>query len=105
MCVCVLCREMVKGSHLRPLEKKDKDGGSVLRQPWNAAASDGVTGGEVRGEGVSLVEGEGEMSLQSFVREWRKLSTHPQDQYKYTLCLNIFFRQCVCFSKVCCVYW
>ncbi|CAI8010334.1 Coiled-coil domain-containing protein 103 [Geodia barretti] len=77
-------REIVKGSHLRPLEKKDTSGRGGFRQPWNPAVSDrgGVEGRE-EGEEVTLGEGGAEMSLQSFMREWRRLAAQPQDQYRF----------------------
>ena len=82
LCLYV-CREIVKGSHLRPLEKKDTSGRGGFRQPWNPAVSDrgGVEGRE-EGEEVTLGEGGAEMSLQSFMREWRRLAAQPQDQYR-----------------------
>ena len=84
VCVCVLCREIVKGSHLKPLEKKDTTGHGVFRQPWNTASSGRADVGE-RGEGedMSLGRGDIELSQQSFVREWRRLATQPQTQYRY----------------------
>ena len=74
----------MKGSHLRPLEKKDTSGSGGFRQPWNPAAGDRVReGGGGEGEGVSLGgEGGRELSLQSFMREWRRLATQPQEQYR-----------------------
>ena len=72
---------MVKGSHLRPLEKKDTSRGGGFRQPWNpAAVNDRVVG--VGGEGVELGDGGAELSLQSFMREWRRLANQSQDQYR-----------------------
>ena len=81
------CREMVKGSNLRPLERKDTRGSGGFRQPWNPAANVIGLGGEGGGEreGVILGEGGTELNLQSFVREWRRLATQPQDQYRYIL--------------------
>ena len=83
----ISCREIVKGSHLRPLEQKDTKGTGVFRQPWNTAAHEGNTKDGVRGRGGGGESGElGEGGLllnqQSFVREWRRLTSKPQDQYR-----------------------
>ena len=85
--LCLIsCREIVKGSHLRPLEQKDTRGSGGFRQPWNTAAREGNTKdtGRGGGEGGSggLGEGGSVLNQQSFVREWRRQTSQPQDQYR-----------------------
>ena len=73
-------REIVKGSHLRPLEQKDVRGDGGFHQTWNTAACDKKP--KDVGESGDLSAGMTVVNLQSFVREWRRLASQSQAQYR-----------------------
>ena len=74
-------RDIVKASHIQPLDRKDIVGGS-RNQPWNSVSTsakettDGtVTAGLLKGCGLPS-------STQEFIREWRRLKGNEQQQYQ-----------------------
>ena len=78
------CRDIVKASHLSPLDRQDILGSASQRQPWNPVAHRGEE------EGVGGIRGGGQgwcvsglpKSVQEFKREWRKLKQSPEHQYQ-----------------------
>lgn len=109
-CSLHTCREIVKGSHLRPLEERDTKGSGGFRQPWNTAAcreKTGGGGGEGEGEVgvVSLSNSRATLNLQSFMREWRKLSPEPRDQYRYLYVYCDSIIMCISLSVYIHVTW
>ena len=80
-------RDIVKASHLNPLERKDILSDGSRKQPWNAVTSapvrDGGGGGCEGGE-ARLLGREGRPgNVQEFTREWRRLKqASEEEQYK-----------------------
>ena len=79
------CRDIVKASHLQPLDRADIIGGS-RHQPWNPIISDGSQSKE----GVANLCGSGPpTSGQEFIRQWRQLQRRSHDQYKLDHCFIV----------------
>ena len=75
------CRDIVKASHLAPLEHKDIAGGP-FKQPWNT-----VAGGHITSVSDEMSQEEKERvkvpsTSQELVREWRRLRGSSSDRYK-----------------------
>ena len=81
---CTNCtfRDIVKASHLSPLDRQDIAGAS-LKKPWNPVAhrtGDSGGGGDVE-EGSPRTPGQPQ-NIQEFTRQWRKLKQSPEQQYQ-----------------------
>jgi len=81
-CTNCTCRDIVKASHLSPLDRQDIAGVS-LKKTWNPVAHRMKEGGEVgEVEGESLHTSRLPQNIQEFTREWRKLKQSPEQQYQ-----------------------
>lgn len=81
-------RDIVKASHIKPLEKGDKMDSVTFNQPWNIAAtknsdnSEKQTTGEI-GQSKNIPK-----SGQEFVQYWRRYLKSLGDQYAYLLSIG-----------------
>lgn len=72
-------RDIVKASHLQPLERKDITNGD-RKQPWNISCSSMIYSDEITDK---LTEGCGPpTNAQELIRQWRRYRDNPQEQYK-----------------------
>ena len=78
-------RDIVKASHLNPLDRDDITGRKGRKQPWNPLAS-------TAGPGVGCVYTGHHANvpykppnIQGFIREWRRVKSSPPEQYQYVL--------------------
>ncbi|XP_010641229.1 coiled-coil domain-containing protein 103 isoform X2 [Fukomys damarensis] len=81
-------RSIVLASHLKPLERKDKEGGRRT-VPWNCHA----TRGETPGEGVAIEISQEEEPFQpgtsaEFYRDWRRRFRSEPERYQALLQLG-----------------
>ena len=76
-------RDIVKASHLTPLDRKDIVDSS-RKQPWNPVAhgQDLGVGSEMAGEGCGSTTTADPGNTQEFMREWRKLKQSVGEQYQ-----------------------
>lgn len=86
----VVCRDIVKASHLTCLDHDDITGRKERKQPWNPAVSSSC------GEEIPDCHGNTDpappasadakpVTVQKFMREWKNLKGSPQEQYLWVL--------------------
>jgi len=75
-------RDIVKASHLQPLEKKDLTGVTPGRQPWNVVSSTGGVHPTPSSTDQLTVTENKPRNCQEFLREWRRLGDDMAAKYR-----------------------
>ena len=85
-------RDIVKASHLTPLERKDLMD-AARKQPWNPLVSTGHTissdpfSAPIQQNVTPLANDGKPQRTQDFVRHWKGLKGQPLSQYRYSVIL------------------
>ncbi|XP_052813841.1 coiled-coil domain-containing protein 103-like [Mya arenaria] len=78
-------RDIVKASHLKPLEKEDKLTDIKFIQPWNSQANKRQEDGNKKATEDIPKGKEYPTSGQAFIREWRRFNKDTTQQYDYLI--------------------
>lgn len=87
-----LRRDIVRASHLTPLERKDLND-AARKQPWNPLASTGQTNSSdlisaAVPQNVAPLVGKPQR-MQDFIHQWKALKGQPLNQYRYSTILRL----------------